>query len=137
MYHVTYVGTRHPPPPLPSSLCSSYALSLSPPHSFLHSLSLAFNGHQSLYSPISVFYVCMYVCVCVCVCVCVTVCACAYVCACACACACNWPLIALFANLFLLPVYVRVFLYVCVCMCVVGHQSLCLLISTHAVCRVS
>ena len=111
MYHVTYVGTRHHPPPLPSSLCSSCAFSLSPPHSLLHSLSLAFNGHQSLYSPTSVFDMC--VCVCVCVSVCVTVSACVYVCSCACAL--DWPLIALFANLYLLPVYVCV--YVCVCVC--------------------
>jgi hypothetical protein len=103
-----------PSPPLLSSLCSSCAFSLSPPHSLWHSLSLAFNGHQSLYSPTSVFDMC--VCVCVCVGVCVTLCACVYVCAwvyvCASACACDWPLIALFANLYLLPVYV------CVCMCV-------------------
>ena len=90
--------------------------------------------NRSICRPLSLIYVC--VCVCVCVSVCVTVCACVYVCACACACACDWPFFALFANLYLLPVFMRVCVCVCVCMCVLGHQSLCLLISTHAVCRV-
>ena len=121
-------GDQTPPPPLPSSLCSSCTSSLAPPHSLWHSLSLAFNGHQSLYSPTSVFDMCVCVCVCVWVCVspcvrvymCVRVCVCVYVwlailrsicqslsftcfyaCVCMCVCVhvCSWPSIPLFADL--------------------------------------
>jgi len=135
MYHVTYVGTRHHPPPLPSSLCSSCAFSLSPPHSLLHSLSLAFNGHQSLYSPTSVFDMC--VCVCVCVWVCVSPCVRVYMCV---RVRVRVRVIghsSLYLPIFIFYLFLCVCVYVCVCACVflAINPSVCW--SPHTRCVVS
>ena len=133
MYHVTYAGTRTPLPPLPSSLCSSCAFSLSPPHSLLHSLSLAFNGHQSLYSPTSVFDMCVCVCVCVCECVCHRVC----VCICVFVCVCVWLAIdrSICQSLSFTCLCVCVYVCVCVCVFLAINHSVCW--SPHTRCVVS